>query len=57
MEKLRKKIEKSLDSDRKIINKKPSNLVRVLRKKTDALYVRLQLREVGLKRLRLEFEE
>ena len=35
--------------DRKIISKKSSNPVGVLRKKTNALYVRLQLRRVGLK--------
>ena len=33
----------------KVVNEKPLNLVGVLRKKTDALCVRLQLRGVGLK--------
>ena len=34
---------------RKIVDKKPSNLVGVLRRKTDALCVRLQFKKVGLK--------
>ena len=40
----------------KIVDEKPLNPVRVLRKKTDALCVKLQLRRVGLKRLRLKLE-
>ena len=43
--------------DRKVVDEKPPNPVGVLRRKTDALCVRLQLRGVGLKRLRLELEE
>ena len=35
--------------DKKVVNKKPPNLVRVLRRKTDALCIRLQLRRVDLK--------
>ena len=35
--------------DKKIVNKKPSNPVEVLRRKIDALCVRLQLKGVGLK--------
>ena len=56
MGKLRRKTERSLESDRKVVDEKPPNPVGVLRRKTDALCVRLQLRGVGLKRLRLELE-
>ena len=40
----------------KVIDEKPSNPVGVLRRKIDALYVKLQLRGVSLKRLRLKLE-
>ena len=49
MEKLRKKTERLLESDRKVGNEKPPNPVGVLRRKTNALCIRLQLRGVGLK--------
>ena len=49
VEKLRRKIKRSLESDKNIVNKKPPNLVKVLRKKTDILYISLQLREISLK--------
>ena len=42
---------------RKVVNEKLSNLVGVLKKKTDALCVKLQLREVGLKKLRLKLKK
>ena len=45
-EKNRKIIDKV---DKKVINKKSSNLVKVLRRKTNILCIRLQLREVGFK--------
>ena len=35
--------------DGKVVNKKPLNPVQVLRRKINALYVRLQLRGVGFK--------
>ena len=35
--------------DRKVVNKKLFNLVKVLKKKTDALYIKFQLREIGLR--------
>ena len=38
-----------MESDRKVVDEKPPNPVGVLRRKTDALCVRLQLRGVGLK--------
>ena len=41
---------------RKVVDEKPPNPVGVLRRKTDALCVKLQLRGVGLKRLRLKLE-
>ena len=41
VKKLKKKIERSLKSDKQIIDKKPPNLVKVLRKNTNALCVRL----------------
>ena len=43
--------------NRKFVDKKSSNLVGVLKRKTDALCVRLQLREIGLKRLWLKLEK
>ena len=43
--------------DRKVVNKKPSNLIRVLKRKTSMLYIKLQLRGIGLKRLRLKLKK
>ena len=42
--------------DKKVVDEKPPNLVGVLRRKTDALCVKLQLRGVGLKKVRLKLE-
>ena len=46
-EKNRKIIDKVID--RKVVNKKPPNPVKILRRKPDALYVRPWLRKIGLK--------
>ena len=43
------KTERSFESDRKVVDKKPNNPIKVLKKKTDALCIRLQLRGLGLK--------
>ena len=42
--------------DRKVVNKKSSNLLEVLKKKTNTLYIKLQLKKVDLKKLSLKFE-
>ena len=41
MKKLGRKTKRSLESDKKIVNEKPPNPVEVLKKKTDALCIRL----------------
>ena len=40
----------------KVVDEKPSNPVEVLRRKTDALCMKLQLKGVGLKKLRLKLK-
>ena len=49
MEKLRKKTERSFESDRKVVDEKLPYPVGVLRRKANNLCVKLQLRGVGLK--------
>ena len=53
----KKENQKIIDKvDRKVIDEKAFHPIEILERKTKALYVKLQLKRVGLKMLRLKFE-